>query len=432
MLYLFLVAIYSFCDLQSLYGVGSSSTALLGANRNLPYEASSSLYNPAMQNLYDKSQFNIGWIYAADSFDSPKDVVIENEFIGGSNTNNTGDVDTDVDDTNSLFLSSVFVFEKQGKKRSVGVHVSIPTEKLVGVETQSAYYPQYAMYFADTQRITLSTAYAWSMTDDLHFGLGFHFYMTTGSTVQTTLPASDNMNPRTSTVDIKLEVKPSIAPIFGMIWNPNVSSHYLGFNYIGERDAEMVFDANNNVNVLSSSPIPVNFEGNSSLYYDPEVFSLGYSYKGISWDFHTSVDWERWSKFSGSSVMMKFDSDTSFQQFLESSDYEDILTPKASLIYKYGKNEYLFGVGYRPTPVPKPKGNLNYLDSDRYMLGLGYGRQLDSTPLLSDSPSKVYINFQMHSLKDEDVVKTGNDIGAPGYSIGGTTYSVGVSWNILL
>ena len=129
---------------------------------------------------------------------------------------------------------------------------------------------------------------------------------------------------------------------------------------------------------------------------------------------------------------MKFDSDTSFEQFLESSDYDDILTPKVSAMYKSGKNEYIIGLGYRPTPVPEPEGNLNYLDSDRYMIGIGYGRLLDSTPLLSDNPSKFYIDMQMHSLKDKDVVKTGNDIGAPGYSIGGTTYTIGVSWNILL
>jgi long-subunit fatty acid transport protein len=431
MLFCLLFILNSFADLQSLYGVGSSSTALLGANRNIPYEASSSIYNPAMQNLYEKTQLNVGWIYAVDDFEQPTNVVVENEFIGGSNVNNRGDVDTDVDDTNNIFLSSVFVFERKGKKKSIGVHLSIPTEKIVGVETQSAYYPQYAMYFADTQRITLNGAYAWSPTDTFHVGLGFHFYMTTGSTVKTILPASDAMNPRTSTVDIKLEVKPSVAPVLGMIWNPE-PSHFFGFNYIGERDAEMVFDAKNNVNVLSASPIPVNFEGSSSLYYDPEIYSLAYSYQGISWDIHASVDWERWSEFEGSSVIMKFDSDTSFQQFLDSSEYEDILTPKLSFVYKYGKNDYYFGIGYRPTPVPKPTGNLNYLDSDRYMLGLGYGRKLDYVPFLSDEPSQIFLHFQAHSLKEESVTKTGNQIGAPGYNIKGNTYSVGLSWNMQL
>jgi long-subunit fatty acid transport protein len=431
MIFLLLFSLQSFADLQSLYGVGSSSTALLGANKNLPYEASSSLYNPAMQNLYKDTQLNLGWTHAATDFDKPQDVVIENEFIGGSNTNNTGNVDTDVDDTSNVFLSSVFVFERKGKKKSVGVHLSIPTEKIVGVETQSAYYPQYAMYFADTQRITLSSAYAWSASENLHIGLGFNFYMTTGSTIQTTLPASDASNPRTSTVDIKLEVKPSIAPTFGMIWNP-AEVHFIGLNYVGERDAEMVFDANNNVNVLSTSPIPVNFVGSSSLYYDPEVISLGYSYQGISWDFHASVDWERWSKFSGSSVTMVFDSNTSFEQFLDPSDYKDIVTPKVSLAYKFGANDYYFGLGYRPSPVPEPIGNLNYIDADRYMVGLGYGRKLDGVPLLTDGPSQIFIHMQAHTLKDESVTKTGNQIGAPGYSVGGTVYSAGISWNILL
>ena len=119
MILLLLFSLQSFADLQSLYGVGSSSTALLGANKNLPYEASSSLYNPAMQNLYKETQLNLGWTHAVTDFDKPQNVVVENEFIGGSNTNNTGSVDTDVDDTSNVFLSSVFIFERIESKKEL-------------------------------------------------------------------------------------------------------------------------------------------------------------------------------------------------------------------------------------------------------------------------------------------------------------------------
>ncbi len=113
-----------------------------------------------------------------------------------------------------------------------GLNLAMPTQKMLGVETQSSYYPQYAMYFADTQRMMMNFAYGWKYSDTLSVGLGLHFYLVTGSTVRTVLPATDPSDRRTSNLDVKLEVKPAVAPSLGLIQKFG-NGHTMMFSYIG-------------------------------------------------------------------------------------------------------------------------------------------------------------------------------------------------------
>jgi hypothetical protein len=417
-------------DLQSLYGLGSSSAALVGANRTKPTEAFMSSYNPAVLAEFPDSTVSFGWQGSYDHFDKLKDVVIDNETIGGSNTNNRGNVDTNVDDTNVAMVSAAFRLHASKNNKTLGLNLAIPTQKVLGVETQSSYYPQYAMYFADTQRMMMNFAYGWKYSDTLSVGLGIHMYLVTGSTVRSVLPATDPSDRRTSNLDVKLEVKPSVAPSFGMIKKFDYGNTAM-FSYIGERDAKLALDSRNAVNVLSASPIPVNFNGSSSLYYDPEIFSLSYNKAFLTWDYFLTVDFERWSKFAGSNVIMKFDADTSFEQIVEDTRYNDIFAVRTGSTFYGSHSEYNVGLGYRPSPVPRPTGNTNFLDADKIMLGLGYTRELQPIEGFTDKVSNLSFHVQGHYLIPKKVTKTDNTlIGSPGYTMEGFVVSYGISYSM--
>ena len=239
---LLLLSLNARADLQSLYGLGSSSAALVGSNRTKPTEAFLSSYNPAVLAEFADSTVSLGWQGSYDQFDKLKDVVIDNETIGGSNTNNRGNVDTNVDDTNVAMLSAAFRLHASKNNKTFGFNLAIPTQKILGVETQSSYYPQYAMYFADTQRMMMNFAYGWKYSETLSVGVGIHMYLVTGSTVRSVLPATDPMDRRTSNLDVKLEVKPSVAASIGLIEKLEYGNT-LTFSYIGERNAKLAFDA---------------------------------------------------------------------------------------------------------------------------------------------------------------------------------------------
>ena len=414
-------------DLQSLYGIGSSSAALSGSNRTHIEEAYNLFSSPAVMSTIEKSNFSIGYLGATDDFKDLENVMVSNETYGGNNT--FGDVDTDVEDTSVLQIASILVPNQSDKKFRMGFVFVTPVTKLMSLESQSSYYPQYAMYFSDTQRLLMNFAVSWQQWENIYFGLGAHFSLATGSSLRSTLPATTNNDPRSSSIEVKLEVKPKVVPSFSFLWQSTKNSR-LALNYIAERNAEIAFDANNDIGVLGSNSVPVNFEGLSSLYYDPQSLSLAYTYSFSNLNLYFAADYEMWSNYSGSVIEMDFEAGTTFEQFPLDSEYKDILSYRLGASYASSdKNTWRISYAYRPSPVPEPKDNLNFLDSDRQMIGLGYGRKLEDMFSLFSGTSIINAHIQTHILEDKDVKKSSNSmIGNPGYSIGGNVYSYGISF----
>lgn len=427
-LYSLLSSSLALADLQTLYGLGSWNSALVGANRTEAKEAFMASYNPATMSFVEKSLFSLGYQASHDSFKSIDNVVVSNEYIGGTST--TGNVDVDVEDTNAIYASGIFALGTTDKKFRMGFTFGMPLDKLVGVETQSTYQPQYTMYFADTQRIIMNTSASWLQRDNLAIGIGAHLFLVTGSTLRSILPASSGGEDRTSSIDMKLEVKLSVIPSFGMLYKWN-KEHSTALTYFGERDADLVFSAKNDVNVLSSNPIPINFEGYSSLYYDPETISLSHSYASLKWSWYNTLDWERWSHFQSAVVRIKFESSTTFGQFPIDSQYSDILTFRTGFEIPSGEASWQLGYAYRPSPVPEPESNTNFLDSDKHLLGLGYSKKVQDPMGFFKDKIQMHLSLQGHYLVEKKVEKQdATDIGAPGYSIGGWVLAYGLSFGV--
>jgi long-subunit fatty acid transport protein len=411
-------------DLNSTYGFGSTSAALAGSNRAKSYDGFTVERNPALMS-FSGERTSYGLFGAFDQFQDLENVQTDSVFLGGTNTTST--VDTDVPDTLNFLLGSIWSVGNSERNYRVGVTVSAPVDKVTEPTTKDTYLPQYAMYLADSQRLTLSAAASTQLGDRLSLGVGVAYYLVLGATYQSRMP-SDGSTQRTTTANLKTTVKPAYAPIAGLAWKVS-DADILSLNYIGVRDSKLKAKSDVVLGIVGATPVA--FEGEASLFYDPETFSFGYASEGDQTDFLLALDYERWGRFNGSAMQLSFITfQGSFKQYPVDAQYKDILVARLGVSTKIGSGSLKTGLAYRPSPTPALEKETNYLDSNRVIYGLGYGWPSRLFGLL-EQPITIDLHSQIHYLIPKTVVKENpSSIGGPRYEVKGYVLSYGVNFNV--
>jgi long-subunit fatty acid transport protein len=136
--------------------------------------------------------------------------------------------------------------------------------------------------------------------------------------------------------------------------------------------------------------------------FQPETIALGAQYRGNGWRLGGSVEQQNWSELEN-----EFAGDTiKDQESVSSGDrirFDDILVPRIGAEYELNQNFAVrAGLAYEESPLKTTRNpELNYLDTDKIVVGLGLSATYNRTRLLA-YPIRMDIGYQYQQLQERD------------------------------
>jgi len=136
--------------------------------------------------------------------------------------------------------------------------------------------------------------------------------------------------------------------------------------------------------------------------FQPETFGFGAQYMGENWRIGGSVEQQNWSELE-----KEFSSDTIKDQQSAPAgsriQFDDVLIPRIGAEYALNKNfSVRGGVAYEESPLKSTRNpEINYLDTDKIVVGLGLSATYDRTRLLA-YPVRLDIGYQYQQLQERD------------------------------
>jgi hypothetical protein len=136
--------------------------------------------------------------------------------------------------------------------------------------------------------------------------------------------------------------------------------------------------------------------------FQPETVAIGTQYKGDRWRVGGSIEQQNWSEledeFAGDTI--KDQEDVSAVNRI---GFDDILVPRIGAEYQLNRTFALRGgLAYEESPLKTTRNpELNYLDTDKIVAGLGISATYRRTRLLA-YPVRLDIGYQYQQLQDRD------------------------------
>ncbi|KPP99231.1 alkane uptake protein AupA [Marinobacter sp. HL-58] len=136
--------------------------------------------------------------------------------------------------------------------------------------------------------------------------------------------------------------------------------------------------------------------------FQPETITFGTQYKGDGWRVGGSIEQQNWSEledeFSGDTI--KDQEDVSASNRI---GFDDILVPRIGGEYQLNRNFAVRGgLAYEESPLKTTRNpELNYLDTDKIVAGLGISATYERTRLLA-YPVRLDLGYQYQQLQDRD------------------------------
>lgn len=136
--------------------------------------------------------------------------------------------------------------------------------------------------------------------------------------------------------------------------------------------------------------------------FQPETFGIGTQYQGENWRIGGSIEQQNWSEledeFAADSIK-----DQGSVAAASRIEFDDILIPRIGGEYQLNKNFALRGgVAYEESPLKSTRNpEINYLDTDKIVIGLGVSATYDRTRLLA-YPVRLDLGYQYQQLQQRD------------------------------
>ncbi|MBL3557910.1 MULTISPECIES: alkane uptake protein AupA [Marinobacter] len=136
--------------------------------------------------------------------------------------------------------------------------------------------------------------------------------------------------------------------------------------------------------------------------FQPETIAIGTQYKGDGWRVGGSIEQQNWSEledeFARDSI--KDQEDVSAGNRI---GFDDTLVPRIGAEYQLSRNFALRGgLAYEESPLKTTRNpELNYLDTDKIVAGLGISATYERTRLLA-YPVRLDIGYQYQQLQERD------------------------------
>ena len=225
------------------------------------------------------------------------------------------------------------------------------------------------------------------------------------------LDAVSTLGGETSRERLAVNAEPSLKTILGTTIDlgstfcPDSSCFLQGwetaFTYRTKSSAATTVDSN--IIVTQTIPDPgLSLAVSTIDSFQPETFGLGAQYKGANWRIGGSIEQQNWSElskeFAGDTI--KDQSSTAAASRIQ---FNDTLIPRIGAEFALNKNFSLRGgVAYEESPLKSTRNpEINYLDTDKIVVGLGLSATYDRTRLLA-YPVRLDLGYQYQQLQERD------------------------------
>lgn len=238
-----------------------------------------------------------------------------------------------------------------------------------------------------------------------------------GASVRVTLDATANLDAvstlggETSRERLSVNAEPSMKTILGTsidlgsTFCPDSECFLDGWEsaliYRTKSSASTTIDSN--IIVTQTIPEPgLSLAVSTIDSFQPETFGIGTQYQSGNWRIGGSIEQQNWSEledeFAADSIK-----DQGSVAAASRIEFDDILIPRIGGEYQLNKNFALRGgVAYEESPLKSTRNpEINYLDTDKIVIGLGVSATYDRTRLLA-YPVRLDLGYQYQQLQERD------------------------------
>ncbi|MED5431884.1 MAG: outer membrane protein transport protein [Pseudomonadota bacterium] len=227
------------------------------------------------------------------------------------------------------------------------------------------------------------------------------------------LVASSTLAGETSYETLNVSAKPSIRPIFGL--NMDFGESFCGDDrscWMNGLEAAFSYRgySNTNTTVDSTITIPgtvvdpgINLAITTIDSYQPNIYAAGLAYGRDRWRVGVTLEMQEWS-----SLEEELEGDTIKDQAVEADGdarlaFKDIVVPRIGGEFHLDDTYMITGgVAFSESPLDSTGSlEVNYLDTDKWIVGVGLTAQYTSVPILA-YPVRLDLAYQYQQLESRD------------------------------
>jgi hypothetical protein len=252
----------------------------------------------------------------------------------------------------------------------------------------------------------------------LNLGAGTNVWrgIDVGASIRVTLHADATMTTQsdlagnTERENIEVAAEPVMVPILAVNMNAGETLCSRSPCWMDKLDTAIVYKgyAKGETNVAANAVIPgtipdpgLDLVISTISGFTPEIITAGAQYQFGKFRVGATAEFQQWSRLED-----QLQKDTVKDQ----SDlrFKDIVIPRIGVQYQWNESLTLTsGIAFEESPLENDNSDeVNYLDNDKYILGLGGSLLLKNPPVLA-WPVQLDFGYQYHHLKDRDFSLTG-------------------------
>lgn len=135
--------------------------------------------------------------------------------------------------------------------------------------------------------------------------------------------------------------------------------------------------------------------------FQPEIITLGAQYRWNQYTFAFTAENQLWSRLD--EQLQRDD-----VKAVADLRFEDTWIPRLGVSYQWNESlKFTSGIAYEPSPLMDgPSPEINYLDNDRIVVGLGGSLEIASPPIIAH-PIRLDFGYQYHHLDERDFTLSG-------------------------
>ncbi|HCE41361.1 MAG: aromatic hydrocarbon degradation protein [Alcanivorax sp.] len=398
-------AFASMGNIGTTYGVLPTDVASAQALSMFNTKVSSVYYNPAYLAKDPRGELTMGILHA--------DHELRLNSLGGAApaSRSGGDVLQDSPSQHTLIglKSNLSNLTRFNHPLYLGVMIGIEKygEEMLAFESQTSREGQYFEY--GRQPLFLSLGGATRLWRGIDVGASARITLQS----EAELSAYTNLAGETRYEKLDVSAKPSIRPTLSLTMDlgetfcPDGDCWYNGFEtafaFRGYSNTNTTVDANTVIPGVIDEP-GLSLAVTTLDSYQPNIYSAGVLYGSERLRVGASVEMQQWSDLAD-----EFDGDTIKDQAVANPDgagileFQDIVIPRIGAEYQLNKNFTLTGgVAYSESPLKSNASlNVNYLDTDKWILGLGLTAKYERTRFFS-FPVRFDLAYQYQKLETRE------------------------------
>lgn len=388
----------------STYGVLPSDIASAQALSLFNSQVSATYYNPAYLARDDRGELTVGLFHAEHS--------LEARSLGGPDPIQRSGGNVLNDDPSQQILvgmkTNLTSMTRYNKPLYLGFMAGVERfgKEMLAFDATTSRAGQFFNYGRQPLFLNLGGAMnAWRGID-------------LGASLRVTLHANANLDTysnlagETQYESLQVDAKPVVRPILGVNVNwgetlrPDQRSWLDGletaFSYRGYSNTRTKVNANAIIpGVIASPGLQLAIATLDS--FQPDIYALGVQYRFDRLRVGVTGELQRWSRLE-----KEFEHDTLRDQ--ANLRFKDVVIPRIGASYALNEVFTLTtGLAFESSALKSDRSlDVNYLDNDRYVLGVGLSAEFKNAPVFA-YPLRVDVGYQHHFLKDREFELTTSD-----------------------